>query len=92
MAPKILVNTFSSNSRENYNLRFHSEFNRTLVKSIFNGTETISYLHSRIWDLVSLEGKQKTSSSAFKKVIKILNPHNCPCSLYKKYVAGIGFI
>ena len=87
---KKIADIFSSNS--NYNLRYQFEFGRPLVKSAFNGTETISYLRPRIWDLVPLEMKQKKSLAAFKKVIKTWNPHNCPYRLCKKYVAGIGFI
>ena len=92
IAPKIFADIFSCNSRANYDLRYQSEFIRPLVKSVFNGTETISYLGLGIWDLVPLEIKQKESLIAFKKAIKTWNPHNCQCRLCKKYVAGIGFI
>ena len=92
IAPKIFADIFSCNSRANYDLRYQSEFSRPLVKSVFNGTETISNLGPMIWDLVPLEMKQKESLTAFKKAIKTWNPHNCPCRLCKKYVAGIGSI
>ena len=92
IAPKIFADIFSCNSRGNYDLRYQSEFSRPLVKSLFDGTETISYLDQRIWDLVPLEMKQKESLTVFKKAIKTWNPHNCPCILCKKCVAGIGFI
>ena len=92
IAPKILADIFSCNSRANYYLRYQSEFSRPLAKSVFNGTEPISYLDPRIWDLVPLKIKQKESLTAFKKTIKTWNPHNCPCRLCKKDVAGIGFI
>ena len=90
--PKIFAHIFSCNSCANYDLRYQSEFSRPLVKSAFNGMETISYLGPRIWDLVPLDTKYKESSTAFKKAIKTWNPHNCPCRLCKTYVAGIGFI
>ena len=83
MAPKIFADIFSCNSRANYDLRYQSEFSRPLVKSVFNGTETISNLGPTIWDLVPLEMKQKESLTAFKKAIKTGNPHNCPCRLQK---------
>ena len=89
---KILADIFSSNSRVNYDLHYQSEFSRPLVKSVFNGTETISYLGPRIWDLVPLKIKQKESLTAFKKAIKDWNSHDCLCRLCKKYIAGIIFI
>ena len=58
IAPKIFTDIFSSNSRANYDPRYQSESSRPLVKSVFNGRETISYLDPRIWDLVPLEMKQ----------------------------------
>ena len=75
----ILADIFNYNSRTNYNLRYQSEFNRPLVKLVFNGTETISYSGLRIWDLVPLEVKQKESLTAFKKAMRTWNPHNSLC-------------
>ena len=92
IARKIFADIFSSNSRANYDLHYQSEFSILLVKSVFNGAETISYLVPRIWDLLPLKIKQEKSLAACKKAIKIWNPHNCPCRLWKKHVAGIGFI
>ena len=92
IAPKIFADIFSCNSAVNYDLRHQTDFSRPLVKLVLNGTETISYLGPRIWDLVPLEMKQKESLTAFKNAIKTWNPHNCPCILCKKYVAGMGFI
>ena len=92
IASKIFADIFSCISQVNYDLRYQSEFSRPLVKSVFNGTETISYLGSWIWDLVPLKMKQEESLTAFQKAIKTWNPHNFPCRLCKKYFAGIGFI
>ena len=92
IARKIFADIFSSNSRANYNLRYQPEFSKPLVRSIFNGTETISNLGPRIWNLVLLEMKQKESLTAFKKVMKTWNPNNRPCRLCKKYVFGTGLI
>ena len=92
IAPKIFADIFSSNSHVNCSLCYQSEFSRPLVKIVFDGTEAISCLGPRLWDLVSLEMKQKESFTAFKKAIKTWNPRNCPCRLCKNYVAGIGFI
>ena len=53
--PKIFADIFSSDSRANCDLRYQSEFSRPLIKTVFNGTETISYLGLRIWDVVPLD-------------------------------------
>ena len=79
---------FSSNSRVNCDLHYQSEFSEPLVISVFNGTDTISYLCQRIWDLVPLEMKQKESLTAFKKTIKTWYQHNSPCRLCKNMLLG----
>ena len=40
------------------------------VRSVFNGSERISYLGPKIWDMVPLGLKELTSVVAFKKGIK----------------------
>ena len=40
------------------------------VRSVFRGSESISYLDPKIWDIVPLELKEFTSVVAFKKGIK----------------------
>ena len=77
----------------NYNLRINSDFAMPNVMSVFHGSESISYLGPKIWDIVPFKLKELTSVVvAFKKGIKEWKPKNCPCRLYKKYVSNLGFI
>ena len=62
------------------------------VRSVFHGSENISYLRPKIWDIVPLELKELTGAVAFKKSIKKCKPENCPCRPCKKYVSNSGFI
>ena len=64
----------------NYNLRINSDFLMPNVRSVFHGSESISYLGPKIWDIVSLELKELTSVVAFRLL-------HCPCRLYKKYLS-----
>ena len=41
-----------------YNLRSSSNFAGSNVKSVFYGSENISYLLPKIWDIVSLKPKE----------------------------------
>ena len=75
-----------------YNLRSNSNLAVPNVKSVFHGSESISYLGPKIWNIVPLELKQLTSLNAFKKGIKKWQPKNCPCRLCKQYVLNLGFI
>ena len=72
--------------QNNYNLRHDSYF------AISNGTESLSNLGRRIWNLVPDKLKQLVDIHAFKKEIKKWKPENCPCRLCKTYIQHVGFI
>ena len=46
------------------------------IRSVFHGSESISYLGPRIWGTVPLKLKELTSVAAFKKGIKEWKPKN----------------
>ena len=92
IAPKIFSDIFNPRPNNKYNLRNKSDFSIRRVRTVHNGTETISFLGPKIWDLVPSNIKEKTSLASFKSAIKLWKPTNCPCRLCKKYIAGVGFI
>ena len=91
VAPAIFSEVFSKRSVQ-YNLRHASEFYVPNVKNNFHGTESLSYLGPKIWNLVPKELKELSSLRAYKKAIKKWKPQNCPCRLCKKYIQNLGFI
>ena len=52
-----------------------------LLNIVHNGTESISYLGSKIWGIVPDEIKEKSSLSNFKESIKKMGTYNCRCEL-----------
>ena len=75
-----------------HNLRSNSNFAVPNVKSVFHGSESISYLGPKICDILPSELKELTSLNAFKNGIKKWRTNNCPCRLCKQYVSNLGFI
>ena len=49
-----------------YNLRRNDTFERLQVHSALHGTELLSFLGPKIWDLVPVELKQSESTDSFK--------------------------
>ena len=91
MSPPIVCEMF--NRREiNYDLCNFSEFSLPYVRSAHHGTDSISYLGPKIWELVPSELKELTSLYSFKNAIKKWKPSNCPCRLCKNYVQNVGFL
>ena len=45
-------NIFKLKEENPYNLRHVSEFSRPLINSVYHGTESISFLGPKIWDIL----------------------------------------
>ena len=92
LSPVLMNDIFKLRGEQTYNLRKLSQFYRPKVNSVYNGTESVSFLGPIIWDLVPNEVKDIGNLAAFKKAIKKWSPERCPCSLCKVYSSNVGFI
>ena len=75
-----------------YNLRRNNTFERRQVHFVYHGTESLSFLGPKIWDLVPLELKQLESLEVFKLKIKKWIPFEWPCRLCRTYIQHVGFV
>ena len=76
-----------------YNLQSNSKFAVANAKSVFDRSESVSYLGPTIWDIVPSELKELTCVNAFKTSIKKRQPKDCPCRLYRlQYLSNLDFI
>ena len=91
LSPAIIADLFHVR-QNNYNLRHDSYFAIPNVKSVYHGTESLSNLGPRIWNLVPDKLKQLVDIHAFKKEIKKWRPENRTCRLCKTYIPHVGFI
>ena len=62
------------------------------LSSVCTGTELLSFLGLKIWNLVPLELKQLGSLEVFKLKIKKWIPFECPCRLCRTYIQQVGFL
>ena len=53
-----------------YNLRQFSQFYLPNVKNVFCGTESISFVSPKIWNIIPNKFKKETSLDAFKKLLQ----------------------
>ena len=74
-----------------YNLR-NIKFKSNNVKTIQYGTETISFLGPKLWNLLPEDIRNVKSLSEFKNRIKSWIPTNCPCRLCKTFVPNLRFL
>ena len=90
--PVLMNDIFKLRGEQTYNLRKLSQFYRPKVHSVYNDTESLSYLGPIIWDLVPNELKDIGNLAAFKQAIKKWSPEKFPCVLCKVYISNVGFI
>ena len=90
LSSSLMTELFQPNSI-NYNLRKCSTLTGHNIKTLSYGIKTVSYLGSKIWNLLPGEIKKCKSLDSFKQTIKSWIP-DFPCILCKQYVENLGFI
>ena len=64
-----------------YNLSTNWNFSSRQVHSVYHGTESLSSLGPKIWELVPEDTKKLESLKTLKNKIKKWVPSRCPCRL-----------
>ena len=78
-----LLSEFVTTKNIRYNFRTISDFHPFDPKTVYQGTESISFLGPKIWGLVPLHIKVLPNLVSFKTSIKEWTLQNCPCRLCK---------
>ena len=89
LSPPLMNSIFKLKVGNPYNLRQVSEFTRPMVKSMYHGTESISYLGPKTLDILPEKLKNIDNIEHFKKEIKIWKHDNCPYKLCKVYIESV---
>ena len=92
MSPEIMNEIFNLRENTHYNLRHTSQFLVDPIHSVFNGSESASYLGSKIWEQTPFGIKNINSLVGFKKEIRKWKPANCACRICKVFILNLGFI
>ena len=70
ISPEIMNEVFKQRSDSYYNLRHTSQCFVNPIHSVYNGTESASYLGPNIWKQIPSEIQNKKSLESFKREIK----------------------
>ena len=90
-APQIMNEVFPRNYDLNYNLRRHPEFASRAINTVHYGSESLSFLGPKMWEMLSLDLKNSDFLDSFKSEIKNWRPQECPCWLCKRYIHQVSF-
>ena len=76
-----------------HNTRSERSFLGPHVNSLNNGGNSIRYFGPVVWDdMLPRKLKLIQTLEKFKDEIKKWAPINCPCTLCKEYIGGVGYI
>ena len=89
LSPDLLRETFVSKT-SSYNLHINDTFEKRQVHYVYRGTESLSILGPKLWDLVPVKLKEPESLNFFKLKIKNWVPFECLCRLCKNYIQQLG--
>ena len=70
LAPPQMHEIFKIKDQPHYNLRYNSLFFRPLVKSVYKGTESLSFSGPKIWDILPDTYKDMPDLNSFKLFLK----------------------
>ena len=71
-----------------YNLRNNTSLKIGNLKTVYYGTESLTNLGARIWNLLPNEYEELKSLSTFKSRISNVVTDEYPCRVCKNYVAN----
>ena len=91
LTPQFMQKVFPP-SKNLVNLREKPLFETYNVKSVYNGTETISFRGPQIWSILPKNIKNAKTLSEFQAKIKKWIPKGCMCRICKIYIKHVGFI
>lgn len=91
MSPEIMNDVFKMRDETYYHLRYTTQFLGDPIHSVFNGSESVSYLDPKIWQQIPTEIKNEDSKN-LKKEIRKWKTFNCPYGICKSFIANLGFV
>ena len=91
LAPPIL-DSLLNRKAIHYNFRNLQQFQSERKRTLFYGSETISYRAPQLWTILKEEFKQRNAISFFEIDLRQWICSECPCRLCKVFVPNLEFI
>ena len=92
LSPPFMKSIFPTSIIINNDLRARPDFKLDNIRTVYYGSETISFRGSKTWEILPNDLKNTASLQEFKKKIRHWKPCGCKCRICKTYIAHIRFI
>ena len=70
LSPPIIADLFEQRNEQHYNLRNWAQFSLPAIRTVYHGSESISFLGPKIWNMLPDKLKNASSLEVFKASIK----------------------
>ena len=91
MSPELMNDIFHFAERP-YNLRSDYTLERKRDHTVYHGSESLSSLAPKLWDLLPNSIKNSAFLKEFKTKINTWAFERCSCRICKKYLGRVGFV
>ena len=91
ISPQLMHNIFIKKDNI-YKLRNETRWETGAVKSVYHGTESLSFRGPKTWDMLPTDIKNSESLREFVLKVKKWKPEGCTCRLCKTYITNLGFL
>ena len=88
---KIMLDSFKEVTHS-CNLRNSLICGSNKIKTIRYGTETITYIDSKMLSIIPHKIRESISLETFRQKVMLWKPDCCPCCICKKYIANVDFV
>ena len=92
LPPLIVTELFGQRNEQHCDLRKNSQFTISPIRTVYHGSESISFLVPKIWNILPDRMENVNNIKAFKMQIKKKKSENFRCRLCKVYVQNVGFV
>ena len=89
--PPIITELFEKKNEHQYSMRHYTERAMPAVNSVYHGTESISFLVTKIWNILPDRFKKIDSLGDFQMIIKSWNHGKFTCTLCRIYIHNASF-
>ena len=91
LSPEFLKSIFERNTNTKIT-RNNAEFKSRKIHSVFNGSESLSFLGPKIWSSLPESLRNASTLKEFKTKIKERTFKDCPCRICRTYIQDVGFV
>ena len=91
LSPRFMSTIFPT-SKNPYNMRSDQTFQTRNIKTVYKGTETLSFRGPKVWSMLPDNIKNSKTLKEFKIKIKTWQPVGCTCRICKDYIPQLGFL